>query len=503
VPAVSIMAKWRSPEFRMNANPPTGASSPIAIILAAGKGTRMKSDLPKVVHPVGGRPMVCAVVDACVAVGCSRVVAVVGHMQEKVREALASYGARIAFAVQQPQLGTGHAVQCAREAMGAFAPTTDVLVLCGDGPLIRPETLRELLDRHRSARAAATLATAIIDDPTGYGRIDRDAQGRFRAIVEHKHATESQRAIREVNPSYYCFQAGPLFAALGEVKRTNVFPDGEILVKLDEDVRGRDCYVVLSTCEPVNDNLMELLIFIDCLARQRARVTVVMPYFGYARQDRKDEGRVPITAKLVANLITAAGADRVLAIDLHAAQIQGFFDLPVDHLSATPGLRDYFQPRSEGTWRPVPREPDVGNVKVAEGMANLLGGDLAIINKRALGSDGRQTGNLIGTVEGQDGADVRRHDLDRGHGLRGRQARDGQGRPRRSSPPRRTACWWAGSWRARSARWSSPIPFRPTAGSRPFAPSSLSSALVSCWARRFTGSTTICLSVRCFATRPA
>lgn len=203
----------------MNANPPTGASSPIAIILAAGKGTRMKSDLPKVVHPVGGRPMVCAVVDACVAVGCSRVVAVVGHMQEKVREALASYGARIAFAVQQPQLGTGHAVQCAREAMGAFAPTTDVLVLCGDGPLIRPETLRELLDRHRSARAAATLATAIIDDPTGYGRIDRDAQGRFRAIVEHKHATESQRAIREVNPSYYCFQAGPLFAALGEVKR--------------------------------------------------------------------------------------------------------------------------------------------------------------------------------------------------------------------------------------------------------------------------------------------
>jgi ribose-phosphate pyrophosphokinase len=119
--------------------------------------------------------------------------------------------------------------------------------------------------------------------------------------------------------------------------RTSIFPDGELFVKLEEDVRGRDCYVLISTCQPVNDNLMELLIFLDCLRRASAtRVTVVTPYFGYARQDRKDEGRVPITAKLVANLITAARADRVLALDLHAAQIQGFFDLPVDHLSATP-----------------------------------------------------------------------------------------------------------------------------------------------------------------------
>src|SRR3954470_5468444 len=114
------------------------------------------------------------------------------------------------------------------------------------------------------------------------------------------------------------------------------FPDGELLVKLEEDVRGRDCFIVQSTCSPVNENLMELLIWVDCLRRASAdRITAVIPYFGYARQDRKSEGRTPITAKLVANLITAAGADRVVAMDLHAAQIQGFFDIPVDHLSAT------------------------------------------------------------------------------------------------------------------------------------------------------------------------
>jgi ribose-phosphate pyrophosphokinase len=111
------------------------------------------------------------------------------------------------------------------------------------------------------------------------------------------------------------------------------FPDGEKAIKLEDDVRGRDCFVVQSTCHPVDENLMELLIYIDCLRRASVRrITAVIPYFGYARQDRKDAGRVPITAKLVANLITTAGADRVLAIDLHAAQLQGFFDIPVDHL---------------------------------------------------------------------------------------------------------------------------------------------------------------------------
>lgn len=182
------------------------------------------------------------------------------------------------------------------------------------------------------------------------------------------------------------------------------FPDGEIIVKLDEDVRGRDCYVVLSTSEPVNDRLMELLIWIDCLRRASAgRITCVMPYFGYARQDRKDEGRVPVTAKLVANIITAAGAHRVITIDLHAAQIQGFFDIPVDHLSATPVFVGYFQDlQKKGELKDLCLvSPDVGNVKVAEGMAKLLGGDLAIIYKKRLSGSTVETGQLIGSVEGK------------------------------------------------------------------------------------------------------
>ena len=181
--------------------------------------------------------------------------------------------------------------------------------------------------------------------------------------------------------------------------RTSLFPDGEVFVKLDDDVRGRDCYVVISTCEPVNDNLMELLVFCDCLRRASAkRVTMVMPYYGYGRQDRKDEGRVPITAKLVANLITAARADRVLAMDLHAAQIQGFFDIPVDHLSATPVFFDYFMSIRDSLGDLCLVSPDVGNVKVAESMANLLDADLAIINKRRLTGDSVKVGNLIGDV---------------------------------------------------------------------------------------------------------
>ncbi|MEM9373542.1 MAG: ribose-phosphate pyrophosphokinase [Planctomycetota bacterium] len=184
--------------------------------------------------------------------------------------------------------------------------------------------------------------------------------------------------------------------------RTTLFPDGEIITKLEDDVRGRDCFVILSTCEPVNDNIMELLVFCDCLRRaSAARVTLVMPYYGYGRQDRKDEGRVPITAKLVANLITAAKADRVLAIDLHAAQIQGFFDLPVDHLSATPVFFEHFMSNREALGDLCLVSPDVGNVKVAESMANLLDADLAIINKRRLSGTQVDVGNLIGNVAGK------------------------------------------------------------------------------------------------------
>lgn len=189
--------------------------------MAAGKGTRMGGDLPKVVHPVGGRSMVCAVVEACRAAGCGRVVVIVGYKQELVREALRGFDG-VEFAVQGEQLGTGHAVQCAeaeiRSARTSEAPH-DTFVLAGDGPLIRAETLRMLMERHRSAKASATLATATIDDPTGYGRIVRDAAGKFRAIVEHKNSSDEQRKIREVNPSYYCFQISDLFEALKRVQR--------------------------------------------------------------------------------------------------------------------------------------------------------------------------------------------------------------------------------------------------------------------------------------------
>ena len=185
---------------------------------------------------------------------------------------------------------------------------------------------------------------------------------------------------------------------------TRKFPDGELLVKIDEDVRGRDCYVVQSTHDPVNAHLMELLIYIDTLKRASAgQITAVIPYFGYARQDRKDEGRTPITAKLVANLITAAGANRVLAMDLHAAQIQGFFDIPVDHLNAAPVLLGYFEKlRDQSPREIIMASPDVGNVKMAAGFANKLGLDIAIIDKRRKSGTEVDAANLIGDVNGKD-----------------------------------------------------------------------------------------------------
>lgn len=184
--------------------------------------------------------------------------------------------------------------------------------------------------------------------------------------------------------------------------RTEVFPDSELIVHLEEDVRGRDCFVVLSTCRPVNDNLMELLIFGDSLMRASAkRITAVIPYFGYARQDRKERGRTPITAKLVANLITEAGFDRVLALDLHAAQIQGFFDLPVDHLAAAPVFQDYFESHRSEMSDLVVVSPDVGNVKMANMYAEILSGELAIIDKRRMSGDHVVSANIVGEVEGR------------------------------------------------------------------------------------------------------
>ncbi len=176
------------------------------------------------------------------------------------------------------------------------------------------------------------------------------------------------------------------------------FPDGENFCKIEEDVRGRDVFLVQPTCPPVNDNLMELLIMIDSCKRASAqRVTAVIPYFGYARQDRKDEGRVPITAKLVANIITRAGADRVLTMDLHAHQLQGFFDIPVDHLYAAPVLNDYFLGMKLPMDQVVIVSPDVGSNKRTLGHVRRLGGDLAIIEKRRVNALETEQKNIIGT----------------------------------------------------------------------------------------------------------
>src|SRR5437588_6793012 len=179
--------------------------------------------------------------------------------------------------------------------------------------------------------------------------------------------------------------------------RTELFSDGELIVKVEEDVRGRDCYIVQPTCHPVNADLMELMIWIDCLKRASAqRVTAVIPYFGYARQDRKDEGRTPITAKLVANLIERAGADRVVSVDLHAAQVQGFFDIPVDHLSASPVLIKWI--KSLKLSSVVFVSPDVGNVKRAQVYANKLGGEICIIDKRRKSASEIEAAHIIGDV---------------------------------------------------------------------------------------------------------
>ncbi|MCU0871254.1 MAG: ribose-phosphate pyrophosphokinase [Pirellulaceae bacterium] len=189
---------------------------------------------------------------------------------------------------------------------------------------------------------------------------------------------------------------------LGRITLTS-FPDTETSCKIEEDVRGRDVFLVQPTCQPVNDNLMELLIMIDsCQRASAARVTAVIPYFGYARQDRKDEGRVPITAKLVANLIARSGADRVLTMDLHAAQIQGFFDVPVDHLNASPVLNKYFLDLGLNQDAIVVVSPDEGSIKRAITHSKKLGGTLAIIDKRRSSATETKQENIIGgPIEGR------------------------------------------------------------------------------------------------------
>jgi len=182
------------------------------------------------------------------------------------------------------------------------------------------------------------------------------------------------------------------------------FSDGEISVSLYESVRGSDVFIIQSTCAPVNDNLMELLIMIDACKRASAgRITAVVPYFGYARQDRKAKARDPISAKLVANLITSAGADRVLTMDLHASQIQGFFDIPVDNLLASPLFSEYYAKKfGEDTENIVVVSPDVGSVSRARTFALKLGLGLAIIDKRREKANQSEVMNIIGDVRGKD-----------------------------------------------------------------------------------------------------
>lgn len=178
------------------------------------------------------------------------------------------------------------------------------------------------------------------------------------------------------------------------------FSEGEIRIKINENVRGKDVFVIQPTSPPPNENLMELLIMIDALKRaSAARVTAVMPYFGYARQDRKDQPRVPITAKLVANLLTVAGSSRVLTMDLHAGQIQGFFDIPVDHLFSIGIFADYFSKLNMKDMVIV--SPDVGGIKMARAYAKRLGAGLAIIDKRRTSPEKTEVMYILGEVEGK------------------------------------------------------------------------------------------------------
>ncbi len=185
-----------------------------------------------------------------------------------------------------------------------------------------------------------------------------------------------------------------------EIKK---FEDGEISVRISESIRGSDVFILQPTSPPVNDNLMELLIIIDALKRASAgRINVVMAYYGYARQDRKDKSRVPITAKLVADLISVAGADRVISIDLHADQIQGFFDIPLDRLQAMPIIADYILTHNFDLNKLVVVSPDVGSVKRTRSLAERLGVPMAIIDKRRPKENIAEVMNVIGDVNGKD-----------------------------------------------------------------------------------------------------
>lgn len=220
---------------------------------------------------------------------------------------------------------------------------------------------------------------------------------------------KNEREILGEDFRLFCGRANPelgqevadfLGARLGKI-RISTFPDSEIHAQVLESIRGDDIYIIQPTCSPVNENLMELLVMIDTFRRASARqITAVIPYYGYSRQDRKATGREPISAKLVANLITVAGVDRVVSIDLHAPQIQGFFDIPMDHLTAFSVLSSYFQQRTLDN--AVIVSPDVGRAKLAEKYSNFLGLPMVMMHKRREEKGEVEVVEIVGDVKGKD-----------------------------------------------------------------------------------------------------
>jgi bifunctional UDP-N-acetylglucosamine pyrophosphorylase/glucosamine-1-phosphate N-acetyltransferase len=245
-------------------------SKPAAIVLAAGVGKRMTSDLPKVLHPVLGRPMLDHVLDGVREAGVGRTVVVVGHQAERVRAAVASRG--VEFALQAEQRGTGHAVLQTRPLLGS--ETGAAFVLCGDTPLLTAGTLLELLATHREARASATVLSALLEDPTGYGRILRGPDGSVRRIVEHKDATEAERKVREINSGLFAFSMPDLFEALSQVRADNTQGEYyltdtlEILLRLGRRVAARPCE---DPREVLGVNTPEQLREVETIMQERSR----------------------------------------------------------------------------------------------------------------------------------------------------------------------------------------------------------------------------------------
>jgi bifunctional UDP-N-acetylglucosamine pyrophosphorylase / glucosamine-1-phosphate N-acetyltransferase len=264
-----------------------------AIILAAGKSTRMKSRRPKVLHEVCGRPMLDHVLRACYAAGCQHVIIVVGHGKDEVMS-LFAHDRRITWVEQTEQLGTGHAAQmCVKELkkIGGESHRGDVFILAGDGPLIRGDVLKTLLQAHHDDHAAASMATAILDDPTGYGRVIRDAEGNFVEIIEQLDATPEQREIKEVFPSYYCVRAEDLLFSLA--KLTNDNKKGEYYLTdifgiLRKAGRGVAAVQAVAADDVIGVNTRQHLADVDAIMQERiqrhlreAGVTIVSPINTY------------------------------------------------------------------------------------------------------------------------------------------------------------------------------------------------------------------------------